>query len=195
MNLNRFQGRLGSGVLKGEPWPLVSSLYCPSLPAKPSFPISHRGLSNPQHLSHFTTRMVESWLVWRAGCSSVQDLETTSRHLEVLSSVIACFYSFNLFVCNLLQLITGVFAPSQQECLYGQNIYTNLKAVLLWSKIFFNYLCFFKSAPILGKHLLWQPLRSTDFWMKMTTFFQLVENRLQVNLNGLIALHCWLNKP
>ena len=68
MKLNRFQGR--SGVVKGEPWPPpVSSLYCPALPAKPSFSISHRGLSNPQHLSHFTTLMGEGRLLWRACCS------------------------------------------------------------------------------------------------------------------------------
>lgn len=40
----------------------IPSFYCPSLFAKPSFSISQRGLSNPEHLSHFTTLMVESWL-------------------------------------------------------------------------------------------------------------------------------------
>lgn len=115
-----FQMKLiRSGVVKGEPGLSISSLYCPTLPAKPSFSISHWGLSNPQHLSHFTTLMVESRLVWRAQCSSVPASETASRHLKVLSSVILCIYLFNLFVRTLLKLITGVFALSLWEYLHG----------------------------------------------------------------------------
>lgn len=92
----------------------VSSLYCPSLPAKPSFSEPHRGLFNPQHLSHFT----HSWsrLVWQAAYS-VQNSETASRHLTELSSVIVCVYSLNLFLRILAQQTAGVFALSLRECL------------------------------------------------------------------------------
>ena len=118
MRLNRFQGR--SGVVKGKPWPPpVSSLYCPALPAKPSFSLSHWGLPNPQHLSHFTTLMVRASEYDGHACSSVRPPKTASRHLKVLSCAILSIYLFNLFVCNLLQLITGVFALSSREYLYG----------------------------------------------------------------------------
>lgn len=40
--------------------PVFSSLNCLTLAAEASFSLSHWGLFNPQHLSHFTTPMAES---------------------------------------------------------------------------------------------------------------------------------------
>lgn len=66
----------------------------------------------------------------------MQDLETASRHLRALSSAILCIYSFNLFVCNLPQLIAGVFAPPRPEYLRGRNTRAKPEAALFTSEIF-----------------------------------------------------------
>lgn len=125
-----FRARSGQVLRKETTGFLLSSFYCPGLPAKPSFSISHRGLSNPQHLSHFTTPMVESWLVWQAHHSTGAGFRTASRLLKVLSSVILCIYLFNLFVCNFPQLIAGVFA-SLQDYLWGQNTHKTKEVLRL----------------------------------------------------------------
>lgn len=154
MKLNRFQGRIRSGVVKEEPW--SPPFYCPCQTIILNIP--QGPLPNPQHLSHFTTLMVVSRLAWQAHCSASS--ETASRHLWVLSSVIFCIYFFNLFVCNLLQLITGVFALSQWEYLYGRN---TCKDIYKWD--IFNYQSCFQSVL--------SPWSCSFFW-QWTNFSQLV---------------------
>lgn len=108
MRLNRFQGR--SGVTERRSLSVWS----------PCSPRSHRGLFKPQHLSRFTTQLVEKPLAWRTRRGAEQRLETASRHFRALPRVIVCSPS-RLFAYDFPQLITGVFARSLREYLYGQS--------------------------------------------------------------------------
>lgn len=56
MKLNRFRGRSGGNERRS----LAFLSVLPSLSAKSSLWRSYRGLFNPQHLSHFTTQLVEN---------------------------------------------------------------------------------------------------------------------------------------
>lgn len=143
IKLNRFQGRNRSGVVKGEPW-------------SPPFIVPH---SLPNHHSQYPTGasltlnicptlplvMVEGRLVWHAHCTTVQDLETASRHLRALSSAILCIYSFNLFVCNLPQLIAGVFAPPRPGRRRGRKTRAKLEASAVYKWNIFNCKSCFQS--------------------------------------------------
>lgn len=103
-----FRARSGQVLWKETTGFLLSSFYCPGLPAKPSFSISHRGLSNPQHLSHFTTPMVESWLVWQAHHSTGAGFRNC---FQTSQSAVICN-----FVHLLVQFICLQFSSTNRRC-------------------------------------------------------------------------------
>lgn len=106
MRLNRFQGRSGGTERRSL------SVWSPRSPR------SHRGLFKPQHLSRFTTQLVEKPLAWRTRRGAEQRLETASRHLRALSRVIVRV--------RLPVYLPTIFHNWSQVCLRDryENIYT-----------------------------------------------------------------------
>lgn len=106
MRQNRFQDR--SGVTERRSLAFLS--LCSPHP--------RWGLFKLQHLSHFTTQLVEKPLVWRPRRSTEQHSETASRHLRVLSRAILC-------ICLPIYL-SPIFYNWSQVCLHDhyENIYT-----------------------------------------------------------------------